>query len=282
MNEIDQLRDLWGRVEDRADKATSPPADLTRRVRLRQAVTAGLAVTMVVAAAGLSWAGIRWADRTFVGGPGRGVPIAGPSSPSPSSPSVTPGDDVVAIVPDPSGSDAAVGPSELDPPPDDAWRPISEPVFLGGEEAFDAVWRMYAWEAPTAFVGWHDIETASGEHIVAGGTLMTLVAPSGSCRLVPQMADLEIEDTPDVRRWLLYGYITPDVASVEITLGDQRLTPTILRVPYAVGAPFDMYALPVSGVSVTQQNDIALGTVIRDAEGRELDRGPLEHCLGLA
>jgi hypothetical protein len=281
MSEKDDLRHLWGRIEDRAEVRTEPPPGLKRRVRFRQVLTSGVAVLVVVAAAGLSWAGIRWADRTFVGPAGRGEPIVGPSSTSPTSTEPSPPKDFIVIQPDPEAS--AIGPGEIDPPPkaEGQWSPISEPVFLGGGEAFGAVWRMYAWEAPTGFVGWHDIETMGGQHIVAGGTLMTLVRPEGSCRLVPQIADLESEDTPDVREWLLYGYITPDVESVRITLNGERLSPLILRVPDSLGAPFDMYALPVSGVSVEQQSEIALGTVIRDAGGNELDRGPLERCLSL-
>lgn len=272
MNEVDRLKDLWTRLEARAESSLAHPAP-TRRVRFRQVATSIVTALAVVVAGSLSWAAVRWADRTFAEPPDR-RPLVGPISPSPAS---TESGDGVAWEEEPV--DAAVGSAPLDPAPHGQWSPVADSVFLGGGEAFGAVWRMYAWEAETGFVGWRDVETAAGDHIVAGGTLMTLVAEP--CALVPQMAELEIEDTPDVRRWLLYGYIDPNVASVEVTIDGQRLSATILRVTDELGAPFDMYVLPVSGVPVTQQSEIALATVIRDAQGKELDRAPLEHCLSL-
>jgi hypothetical protein len=233
-----------------------------------------VAAVAVVAAGSLSWAAVRWADRTFAE-PLENRPLVGPTSPTPTAMG---GGEGLAWEDEPV--DAAVGPGPLDPAPHGQWRPVVDPVFLGGGEAFGGVWRMYAWEAPTGFAGWHDVETAEGNHVVAGGTLMTLIPDP--CALVPQMANLEIEDTPDVRRWLLYGYIDPDVASVEVTIDGRRLRATILRVPDDLGAPFDMYVLPVSGVPVSQQSEIALATVVRDEQGNELDRTPLGHCLALA
>jgi hypothetical protein len=272
VNEVERLKDLWAWVEARAESAAAP-SGLGRRVRLRRAAVSIVAAMAVVAAGSLSWAAVRWADRTFGGTPER-RPLVGPTSPAPSAMG---GEDGVAWKSEPV--DASVGPGQPDPLLEGQWSPIGDPIFLGGGEAFGGVWRMYAWEAETGFVGWHDVETPEEKHVEAGGTLMTMIPDP--CALVPQMAGLEIEDTPDVRRWLLYGYIDPQVASVEVTIAGQRMSATILRVPDEVGSPFDMYVLPVSGVPVTQQSEIALATVIRDAEGKELDRAPLGHCLAL-
>jgi len=267
MNDVEkELRNLGARVEARAARRASPPVSFDRRVRRRQFGTAAVAMVAVAAIASLTVVGVRFAGQTFRARPAGDAPLPAPSSPLPNQPAIS------------VGTGTRVGPSEIEPRPSEGWAPVTEPVYLGGERVFDAVWRLYAWRSEAGFVGWHDIETRDGEHVQSGGPIVTYVPP---CRLAPAMASLEAAGTTDVRHWLLFGYISHEVAEVEITFGGRRVQPEIFRLPDSLGAPFDMYAAAIGGVSVEWQSEIALATTIRDASGQELDPGPRQYCLSL-
>jgi hypothetical protein len=267
MNDVEErLRNLGARVEARAARQASPPTGFNRRVRRRQFGTAAVAMLAVAAVASLSVLGIRWADQTFRARPAGDAPLPGPGSETPNQPQIS------------VGRGTGVGPAEIEPTPEDMWAPISEPVFLGGERVFGAEWRLYAWRAASGFVGWQSTQKADGERIAGGGSLVTLMPP---CRLMPGMLDLESKNTEDVQRWLLFGYVAPEVSEVRISFGGRIIVPEIYRLPPSYGAPFDMYAVAVDGVSVEWQSDIALATTLVDASGQELDRGPLRMCLSL-
>lgn len=261
-----QLTDLGARVEERAASRRAFPAGLERRVRRRQAATAATTLLAIAALVGASVVGLRWAVERVSTRPGGGEPVPGPTESS------TPRPLAFRVV---DGTE--VGPAEIDPRPEDQWAPARQPIFLGGERVFEAEWRLYAWRAESGFVGWYDIDHPSGEHLVAGGNLVEHMPP---CRLMQQIADLEEMATPNVRKWLVYGYVSNDVETVEIMSAGKTFELPILRLPDGLGAPFDMFAVAIDRFPAESQGDLALSTRIRDADGNYLDPGDPELCLG--
>jgi hypothetical protein len=259
-----RLATLGTRIEGEAARRVAVPTGISRRVRQRQAATLGIALAVLVAVAGASIVGVREltaGSRERVGRAPIGRVIELPGG-------------VKADEGTPVGS----APLDVGPHQNPDWAPITVPTFLGGRQAFDAVWRLYAWEAPGGVVGWYAIETTSGDALPSGGTLYEYGSGLRGCRLVPWVRALEPDEGPEPQDVLVFGYISHDVASVEVSFGGQRVAPTIFRAPS--WSPFDMYAIAVSGVSIADHDDIARATTILDSNGNEVAPGP-PSCLGV-